>query len=335
MEKILIKDCPLPWQQSQWQRLTDRANQEKLPHALLLIGTEGLGKLLFAKAFSQLLLCQSGASNGIACGKCKSCRLFKSDTHPDFKIISPEEKGKAIKIDQIRSLLTFVNQTKHQSLYQIVIVSPADSMNLSSANALLKILEEPPSEKALFILTSDQLHQIPLTVRSRCQLISFGIDYTQSLQWLKEKGHDDTSMDLILAYTHGSPFLAMDLIENDEWTKEQTIARELLRLIKGEENPIALASRFEKEDFDRYLKSLMFWISEFIRVRSNIKSQYIDDQQYKAIYNITSKRLSLELLFKYFSFLLEVKKAQNSRLNLNKTLIMEDFFIQIYKDCQQ
>jgi DNA polymerase-3 subunit delta' len=94
-----------PWTLSQWQQLIQRVTEKRLPHAMLFSGVEGLGKYDVAVDFARSLLCDRPLDNFMACGQCRSCIQFEAATHPDFLLLSPEEEGKQIKIDQIRDLI--------------------------------------------------------------------------------------------------------------------------------------------------------------------------------------------------------------------------------------
>ena len=131
-----------PWHDTIWASLTARL--ERLPHALLLQGAVGLGKLSFARRFAATLLCAQPDPETAACGRCHSCQLLAAGNHPDLRQLAPAEDRRGIVIDQIRELGAFFALRPHTSARKVAILAPADSMNLHAANSLLKILEEPP-----------------------------------------------------------------------------------------------------------------------------------------------------------------------------------------------
>lgn len=157
-----------PWQQAQWQSVLQQLQADRLPHALLLAGPSGLGKRSFANALAAHALCVKHT----ACGQCRSCLLLNASNHPDLLELQPEAEGKAIKIEQVRELVTELGQTAQQGSYQVVVIEPAEAMNKAGANALLKTLEEPPGP-VIFLLISHQPATIPATIRSRCQRLNF------------------------------------------------------------------------------------------------------------------------------------------------------------------
>src|SRR5258706_103017 len=100
----------LPWQTKQWQLLFAARQKNRLPHALLLVGAEGIGKKQFADNLSYSMLCKQPSAEGMACGECTACHLFQAKSHPDFYVIEPEQAGQMIKIDQIREMIKLVNE---------------------------------------------------------------------------------------------------------------------------------------------------------------------------------------------------------------------------------
>ncbi len=179
----------------------------RLPHAMLLIGPGGVGKTAFAEQLAALLLCESAAANSNACGKCDPCRWLAAGNHPDFRRVAPDddaeaepgtseksaEKGKKrsagiIRIDQIRELESFVFVGSHRNGNRVVLLTEADAMNQAAANALLKILEEPPAS-VYFILIATRSKSLLPTIRSRCRVVSFGApDAAAASDWLLNAG---------------------------------------------------------------------------------------------------------------------------------------------------
>ncbi|MFO7642692.1 MAG: DNA polymerase III subunit delta', partial [Candidatus Competibacteraceae bacterium] len=165
-------DEGLPWHEPLWRQFQQSRAAGRLPHALLLAGPAGLGKLAFAKRLARALLCETPDVEGDACGRCRSCRLFQAGSHPDYRMEQPVEEGKAIRIDPIRELCGFLGFTAQYGGYKIALLEPADRLNLNAANSLLKTLEEPPGDCLLLLVTAHPA-RLPATVRSRCQKVSF------------------------------------------------------------------------------------------------------------------------------------------------------------------
>jgi DNA polymerase-3 subunit delta' len=203
---------PYPWQQGAWQRIQQQIAQNKIPHALLLSGQQGIGKWHFAQSLADYLLCASPKAE-LACGQCRSCQLLLAQTHPDKKVVVPEEPGKAIKIEQIRQLSNMVSKTAQQGGRKVILLGPVEQLNSNSANALLKSLEEPAGDTVLILFTHVQ-SAVMATIRSRCQLLPMSAPSTPvAREWLAKLQIEDSETLLDLA--GGAPLIARDMVDGD------------------------------------------------------------------------------------------------------------------------
>jgi DNA polymerase-3 subunit delta' len=155
------------------------ARSGRVGHAYLLVGPAGVGRRAVAMAFAQLLNC--ARPDGDACGECPSCRKIISGSHPDVRVLdvaggqyleapAKEHRGKEIPVDQIRALRHDAAYAPYEGRWKVFIIADAERMNPSSANSLLKVLEEPPAQ-VVFLLVAESAVALPPTVVSRCQLI--------------------------------------------------------------------------------------------------------------------------------------------------------------------
>lgn len=149
---------------------------DRIAHAYLFHGEDGIGKRLTAFRFVQSLNCEaaSGAEGPEACGACRSCRQIDARSFPDLLVIEPDRDRVVpqIKIEQIREVEHHIVYRPLIGSRKICLIDDADRMTLAAANALLKTLEEPPAH-SLFLLISSRPSALPATVRSRCQLLRF------------------------------------------------------------------------------------------------------------------------------------------------------------------
>lgn len=189
------------------------ARLERLPHALLVFGPRGVGKLELAERIAQLLLCEGEKK---PCGACDACRWFLGGNHPDFRRIEPEslwlEKPEkpsiVIKVEQVRELADFLYIRSHRAGRRVALVHPAEDMNENAANALLKGLEEPPAA-AVFILVSHRPAQLLPTIRSRCVHVPVPLPTRDAaVAWLAQQGLKDPQR--WLAYAGGAPLRAVE-----------------------------------------------------------------------------------------------------------------------------
>jgi len=186
---------------------------------LLLHGPAGVGKWDLAMAFAGDLLCEERALAADrlplrACGVCTSCRLMAAGSHPDLRIVVPDalasrrpasavddegavatsaeggvtakaRPSREIKIDQVRDLVSLSAITAHRGGARVVVLGPAEALNLPAANALLKGLEEPPPG-LVFLLVADQVDGCLPTILSRCALVRVAVPPRDlALEWLR------------------------------------------------------------------------------------------------------------------------------------------------------
>jgi len=200
----------LPWQTGIWRRFLQQQQAQRMAHAYLLGGPEGIGKYRFARALAALRFCREPAA-GQPCGTCKACRLWQAGSHPDYLLVEPEKPGGALKIEQVREISAFVHTTaSYAGSARVIVLSPAEALGAGAANALLKNLEEPPGD-SLFLLISHVPGAVLATIRSRCQPVQMPVpDEVDALTWLlQELGTDDAGQAAALA--PGRPLRALSL----------------------------------------------------------------------------------------------------------------------------
>ena len=146
-------------------------SSSRLPHAVIIEGEAGTGKRTLAKYLAKVAVCDSSAP---PCCSCRSCHLADIGTHPDIETVAPEDKKKNISVEQIRYLRTTAHHSAHTSKRRAFIIEQANTMNASSQNALLKVLEDPPSD-VLFILLVNSSSSLLETVVSRCLVLSLSV----------------------------------------------------------------------------------------------------------------------------------------------------------------
>lgn len=167
----------MPWLERAWSSVQHRLSQQRLPHALLVIGEQGVGKRAWADAVAGLLLCERPVNavpdRPVACGQCRQCELVAAGSHPDVRVYAPE-KSRVVKIDQIRALSSFAVGSPRVAHHKVAIVDRADQLNINAANALLKTLEEPQADTTLLLLQEAGRPVLP-TIRSRCQSLTIPV----------------------------------------------------------------------------------------------------------------------------------------------------------------
>jgi len=251
--------------------LEDRA---RLPHALMVCGPDGVGKRQFALALAARLLCSQDVPGGApSCGHCVSCRLLLGGTHPDLHLLIPEARanrevdylgdyakrypperkkrtGKkesaVITVDQVRELIDRLGTSAHTATCKVALLWPADEMNANAANALLKLLEEPPADSVIVLVTSLP-QRLPATVRSRCVRVPLGLpEEGQALGWLAGRGLDPARAGLMLQLAGGAPLRAAGLDGEKFAALRERLLADLAALAQGKAEPTECAARWNK-----------------------------------------------------------------------------------------
>lgn len=271
-----------PWQNSTW-KLVNQDDKHRA-HALLLHGRAGIGKYDFARHLSQSLLCTQKDESSHACGACSSCSWFNEESHPDFRLLSPEQDSDAdedgastkktkkktqISVAQIRDLSDFLSMSSHRSDgFRIVLIHPAEALNLASANALLKMLEEP-AEGVVFILVAHQLQRLLPTIISRCQKINMPIPNNElALAWLGEQGVVNAKAQL--AYLDGSPIKVF----NEQLQFSQL--NEIWRLLAQGRNlqPNIAATTLIADSVESGIIALQKWMYDIVAIKLTKQVRY-------------------------------------------------------------
>lgn len=285
----------LPWQEplaALWL-----AQRERFAHAWLIHGVPGIGKRQFALAAAASLLCESPL-NGLACGRCAACHWMASGNHPDLRRIRPEavalEEGPAaadsddeglapgtskkapskdIRVEQLRGLSSWFNTATHRGGWRVAVLYPAQAMNSISANALLKVLEEPP-EHTIFLLVADAPDRLLPTLLSRCRRLPLPVpDKAASLAWLDQ--HQVNDAPLWLAAAGGAPLLALQLAQTSASPCPEWLGDLITPLAQGCAIDIGpLADHLEKVPAEIWIDALQRLFMDLLLAASDAPLRY-------------------------------------------------------------
>jgi DNA polymerase-3 subunit delta' len=308
---IRIEPQRYPWHDAQWATLT--GDVSRLAHALLLHGPTGLGKNAFALRLARFLLCLD-RRDASACECCRSCNLFRAGNHPDLLCVRPLEDSKQIVVDQIRAVIEFLSFKAHTSRFKIVILAPAEAMNMNAANSLLKALEEPPAG-SLFVLVASHPARVPVTIRSRCTQLAFGAPpRPQAAAWLRsQSGIADP--EALLAQAGGAPLAAAALAEADIGAIQAKLKADLEALARAKADPVVCAESWKLHGVELCLDWLQHQVGA--RIRARVTAQPLGD----------GKSLSISII-DLFHFLDMVSMARRQLgSGADETLILEQLLI--------
>lgn len=321
-----------PWQSESWQSLQELRG--RLPHAILLKGAQGIGKLDLALNFARSLLCSAPGKDGVACGNCDSCRWFEQESHPDFRLIQPaalsaedgEEKAGAkkpsreISVDQIRELSGFANLSAHCGGYRVVVVYPAESMNNNAANSLLKTLEEP-TDKLLFLLVTHKPQQLLPTILSRCLGFTVHTPTQEAgVAWLKQQGVKNPEH--ALAQTGFAPLQAFDWAESGEGAEERGILLSAIRQ-PAQMDVLALAESLQRSVPVYVIHCLQQWCHDLASAKLAGSIRYFPEQSDQLAK--LAQGVSAQDLLRFQKELLQARRAAFHPLN--PRLFMESLLL--------
>jgi len=335
-----------PWQTDDWQRLQQlRAHW---PHALLLHGEAGIGKLRFAQHLAQGLLCETPAANGEPCGACPACLWFSQGNHPDYRAVLPEalaglaagngdaaeasadkadgDEGKKtrtpskeIKIEQVRALLDFCGVGSHRGGMRVVVLYPAEALNVAAANALLKTLEEPPSG-VVFLMVSARVDRLLPTIISRCRQWPMSVPpQNEASAWLASQGVDNPAG--LLAQAGGAPLAALALANDENHAlRDFTLAQ----LAAGPNcDAFACGENLQKLPVPLVLGWLQRWLYDLLAERTARRPRYFPGAA-KALARC-AQSADPAALARYMKTVTRQRAVENHPLNAR--LVFEELFI--------
>jgi DNA polymerase-3 subunit delta' len=318
-----------PWQIRQWETLGRQRRLGRLPHALLLHGGPGLGKLDFTHALAAAALCRSPDDAGRACGQCRGCRLTRAGNHPDYRVIRPVGDGRLIRVESVREFIAWVGSTPQYQGPKVLVMQDAERMNTASANAFLKTLEEPPGD-SLLLLVSAHPAGLPATIRSRCQRAHFAVpDAAVALPWLQSRlagGSASADPRTLLGIAAGAPLAALELARSDALERRRQAFGELGELARGRADPLAVAAAWCKRDLTELLHWHLSWIQDMIRSTAGDPVPYLANPDLADALRQLARLQGLRALYAHLD---RVVAALNglAKANLNAQLVCEDLLI--------
>ena len=238
-------------------------------------------------------------------------------------MIEPEERGKQIKVAQVRSMIEFTEKTPQQGGFRVVVLCPAEAMNISSANALLKCLEEPGRD-TLMLLVSQQVSSLLPTIRSRCQQVLFSRPSTDAaLQWLKGHVPDDEKARTLLQLAAGEPSTALRYEQEGLLEQRDAMKTGLAGLSRGKLTPAELALSWQAYDQVIVLEWLSLWLQEMIRYSTTGSDKHLETADMAKMFRYIGDRAGSRKLLNMLQWLLEQRAIVQSQVTLNKQLLTE------------
>jgi DNA polymerase-3 subunit delta' len=257
----------------------------RVHHAYLFAGPDGVGKTLAARGMAEALLCGTPQPDGDACGACHHCLRARAGQHPDQHLIARQPKAdgaleQAIKIDQVRELQRSLSFKRFEAARRAVVIAEAERMNTSTANALLKTLEEP-GEGTHFVLVTSAPHLLLPTILSRCQRVRFApLPRPVVARHLQAgAGLDAESADLVAGLAEGSVGRGLTLAKSPLLAERADLLAKLddPRGLHDVAGRLDLAERLaeKKDDLPLVLHLLRTWFRDLMLVREGLGDDHL------------------------------------------------------------
>jgi DNA polymerase-3 subunit delta' len=301
--------------------------KERIFHAYLFVGLEGIGKKLVAQSFAQALNCRETPNEG--CGFCPSCRKIAQHIHPDCLFLEP--KDGSIKIDQIRDLQSRIIFHPFEGKRKVVTVNDSERMTVQAANCLLKSLEEPLPD-TMFILITRELRSLLPTIVSRCQIVRFQPLSSQQLQQVIEEKleGEEKITDVLISLSGGSVRKAIEMAENGFMFERTRLFERVARLPQeGISTALDLAAELAsvKEGVEEKLELLKMWYHDLMVCKKIELQERIVNRDLLEKIEEESCRFTLKELFVQWKVVRETQVLLKK--NVNAQLAMERMFIKL------
>ena len=297
-------------------RLQVKLRQDRFPHGLLFSGPDGIGKRTCAQMVAKALNC-ANATKGEFCDSCAQCHKIDSGTHPDVTFIRLEDEASEIKIAQIREAIRMLDFRPLEGSSKVFIIDPANRMNPSSANALLKGLEEPP-DNSYFILITNSLHALLPTIRSRCQSYAFT---PLSLDELRKFGTLHGPFDeLALRWSRGS-IGTFQTLDADALKVQREVILNFIEtaILSGQEEfrevlSVAKEVAGTKQDFGAHLEMIGVVLADLLYLKQD-RSDHLINFDIRARLEKLSERIPMDTLIRLSEFLGLMENSLKTHVN--------------------
>lgn len=299
----------------------------KVVQTYLFVGPEGVGKKLTAISFVQALNCKEDPMEG--CGKCDICNAIKNFSFPDLFYLQPD--GQWYKIQQIRDLRKEAYLKPYISKWKVFILDDAHQLRSEAANALLKILEEPP-EYTIFILLAYRPELLLPTIISRSQVVNFSyLNYDEIKQIIKDKVPEDR-LEILIGLSQGSVGKILFWNEEENWKKRLELLK-YLTLLRKEKlySPFELVDFLvEEKDTEKilnYLEIVLLWWRDMLFWKITKNEDYLIQKDFSVEIARKSQEYSISEIVSFFRWTQDAMRG--IRNNANLMLTLESLFLKV------
>jgi DNA polymerase III delta' subunit len=300
------------------ERLRAKLREGRFPHGLIFSGPQGVGKHTCGLMIAKALNCVNPSPGGF-CDECPACRKIESGVHADVSTITVEDEATQIKIAQVRQVLGMLDLQPLEGKNKVFIIDPADLLNAEAANALLKGLEEPP-ENTFFILITVNVHELLLTVRSRCQVYNFtpltldeirrnGVTNELAVRW--SQGSIGRARSLDLERLAGEREVVFDFLETVINAREEQF-QDLL----GVSADLGRA----KQEFDSRMEIMAVLLADLVYIKEGAPERAVNVDVQDRLSGLAA-RISTDRLVRMGEFLRSIES--NLKTHVNRQMLTD------------
>ncbi|MEZ8099586.1 DNA polymerase III subunit delta' [Vibrio bivalvicida] len=305
-----------PWLSPLWKEWQSNLQADRFSNAALLIADEGMGAQQLVEHFSRAVICQNYPAE--ACGFCHGCQLMESDSHPDYHVIRPEKEGKAITVEQVRQCNRIAQESSQLSGLRLFVIEPAEAMNESAANALLKTLEEP-SATCMFLLVTHRANSLLPTITSRCQQWHLTVPESSLVtSWLSEQA--EKPVPAYAAHINGNaPLATLEFINQDKMSQYVSIESEFIAHCHNQADVTKLAKELASEHAE-YLNWLWYLLTDTQKVHYGLAMPFFTPGAEKLAQIVEYQRLYIQT-----QELVKLTQQLRTHTGLNAELLILDW----------
>ncbi|SKA76813.1 DNA polymerase III, delta prime subunit [Caloramator quimbayensis] len=299
-------------------------DNNKMSHAFIIQGPDGIGKSIFADYIASMILCRGSKK---PCSECTSCKKIQSGIHPDYKIIS---SSKSIGIDVIRKLIDDVNIKPYEGDKKVIVIKGADKITIEGQNALLKTLEEPLKDTTIIILL-ENINSILDTIISRCQVLRLGrVERDKIQEYLIKRGVEYKKAKTAACLSDGILGNALKYLDDKYAALRMETLKTLRDIIRADEVKILDSVDFflsQKENIDSVFDIMLSILRDISVLKITKNEDIVMNSDIYEILNEECKVLSIDRINKIINIINSARKNIDNYLNYQLTI--EDMLLNI------
>ncbi len=306
--------------------------ENRVGHAYIFTGPDGIGKKTIARIFAGLLLCEA-PKDGAVCGSCMPCRMYENGSNPDYNAVISDEAS--IGVDLIRQIQSDVAIKPMYSKHKVYVIEDATKMTDQAQNCLLKTFEEPPPY-VVVILLSNNYDALLETIRSRAQRINFNkYTYEQVYQAVMQKyGGEVKQVELAVSYADGNIGVALELAGSGELSQLRDKTLELVTgAARGDIDKILKFEAFMDENKDSIgliLDILLLYYRDLLVVCETGNEKILINSDKKDMILTNVRMYSNRRIISNIAVVEEIRRAVKQ--NANYQLLIDKLLIKLRED---